>query len=100
MLLNPKNGIFSASSAGNHPITSNQIARGIGGGIPTKDRIAASNNYPNSSSSIAVSHNPLREYMETMQKFKDQFKDTPDLLLDKINSLIMKNDRTFVVPAA
>lgn len=36
--------------------------------------------------------NPLREYMETMQKFKDQMKDTPDLLMDKINSLVLRSE--------
>lgn len=30
--------------------------------------------------------------METMQKFKDQMKDTPDLLMDKINSLVLRSE--------
>ncbi|EAR87667.1 Serine/Threonine kinase (macronuclear) [Tetrahymena thermophila SB210] len=37
--------------------------------------------------------NPLREYIDTMQKFKDQFKEVPDLLMDKINQLILKNEK-------
>lgn len=37
--------------------------------------------------------NPLREYIETMQKFKEQFKEVPDLLMDKINQLILKSDK-------